>query len=108
MCIRDRFYRWHLPDPVVFERRLRVTIQQIGAIILPPGAEATKDEVDAAGIVAGSGWRHLGKPWGEWFAVCERVDDYCATAYVYCDDVQPVPRVDVQVATADVGRLPFE
>jgi hypothetical protein len=24
------FYRWHLSDPVVFERRLRVTIQQIG------------------------------------------------------------------------------
>ncbi len=24
------FYRWHLSDPIVFDRRLRVTIQQIG------------------------------------------------------------------------------
>jgi hypothetical protein len=24
-------YRWHLPDPIVFTRRLRVTVQQIGA-----------------------------------------------------------------------------
>ena len=31
------FYRWHLPDPVVFERTLRVTIQQIGAAMIPPG-----------------------------------------------------------------------
>ncbi|MDO9173379.1 MAG: hypothetical protein Q7V62_01160, partial [Actinomycetota bacterium] len=66
------------------------------------------DEIDAAGIVAGSGWRHLGKPWGEWFAVCERVDDYCATAYVYCQQVQPVPRVEVAAAVADVGRLAYE
>lgn len=102
------FYRWHLPDPIVFSQRLKVTIQQIGAIILPPGGEATKDEIDAAGIVAGSGWRHLGKPWGEWFAVCERVDDYCATAYVYCQQVQPVPRVEVTAAVADVGRLAYE
>ena len=28
------FYRWHLPDPIVFESRLRVTIQQIGAVFL--------------------------------------------------------------------------
>jgi hypothetical protein len=24
-------YRWHIPDPIIFERRLRVTLQQIGA-----------------------------------------------------------------------------
>jgi len=24
------FYRWHLPDPIKFEKRLKVTIQQIG------------------------------------------------------------------------------
>jgi hypothetical protein len=98
------FYRWHLPDPVVFRDRLRVTIQQIGAIILPPDSDTVKDEIDATGIVAGSGWRHIGRSWGEWFAVCERVDDYCATAYVYCRDVQAVTPVDVDAAVADVGR----
>jgi hypothetical protein len=36
--------------------------------------------------------------------VCERVDDYCATAYVYCRDVQAVTPVDVDAAVADVGR----
>jgi hypothetical protein len=24
-------YRWHLPDPVIFHQRLRITLQQIGA-----------------------------------------------------------------------------
>ncbi|MFM2077935.1 MAG: hypothetical protein RJA49_1825 [Actinomycetota bacterium] len=97
------FYRWHLPDPVIFRDSLRVTIQQIGAVILPPGSDAIKDEIDAHGIVAGGGWRHLDKPWGEWFAVCERVDDYCATAYVYCLEPQAVPRVDIAAAVADIA-----
>ncbi len=37
------FYRWHLPDPIVFERSLRVTIQQIGAILLPAGENQADD-----------------------------------------------------------------
>jgi hypothetical protein len=102
------FYRWHLPDPVVFERRLRVTIQQIGAVMLPPGREELRAEIDASGIVAGNGWTRLGGGAVEWFAICERVDDCCATAYVMCRDVQPVPRVDVDAAVADVARLPYE
>jgi hypothetical protein len=42
--------------------------------------------------------------WG----IAERVDDYCATAYVYCTDAQPVPRVDVTAAVADIERRPYE
>ena len=38
----------------------------------------------------------------------ERVDDYCATAYVYCRDAQPVPRLDLASATADIERRPYE
>jgi hypothetical protein len=30
------------------------------------------------------------------------VDDYCATAFVYCREPQPVPRLDLAVATADI------
>jgi hypothetical protein len=101
-------YRWHLPDPVVFERSLRVSVQQLGAVLLPPGNEATKAAIDAAGIVAGNGWNHVGRPWAEWFAVCERTDDVCATAYVMCLEVQPVPVVDPVAAAADLARLPDE
>lgn len=102
------FYRWHLPDPIVFERSLRVTIQQIGAILLPAGSDELKAEIDAAGIVCGTGWTHVGRGGVEWFAIAERVDDYCATAYAYLRDVQGVAPVDVAAATADVGRLPYE
>lgn len=102
------FYRWHLPDPIVFERRLRVTIQQLGAVMIPTGNGDLKVAVDAAGIVAGGGWRRIDRGGIEWFAVCERVDDYCATAYVACRDAQPVPRVDVAGAVADMGRLAYE
>jgi hypothetical protein len=102
------FYRWHLPDPVVFERRLRVTIQQIGAVVVPAGRDDLRAEIDASGTVAGAGWREVDRRGVGWFAICERADDYCATAYVYCRDVQPVPRVDVEAAIADVDRRPYE
>ncbi len=102
------FYRWHLPDPVVFEHTLRVTIQQLGAVMLPAGQDDLKAVIDASGIVAGNGWTRLRGGPIEWFAVCERVDDYSATAYVMCRDVQAVPPVDVDAAVADVTRFPYE
>ena len=42
--------------------------------------------------------------WG----IAERVDDYCATAYVYCTEAQAVTRVDVGAATTDIGRFAYE
>jgi hypothetical protein len=102
------FYRWHVPDPVVFQRRLRVVIQQIGAVMIRRGQDDLRADVEATGTVAGRGWRHVDGPVVEWFAICERVDDYCAAAFAYCRDRQPVPRVDVAAATADVERRPFE
>ncbi len=42
--------------------------------------------------------------WG----IAERVDDYCATAYVYCTRPQPVPRLDVAAAVAEIERMPYE
>ena len=41
-------------------------------------------------------------------SIAERIDDYCATAYVYCRDAQPVPRLDVAAVTADISRFPHE
>ena len=40
--------------------------------------------------------------------IAERVDDYCATAYVYCSEPQPVPRLDLASALANIERLPYE
>ena len=102
------FYRWHLPDPIVFRSDLRVTLQQIGAVPLAADQQAVKEEMEAAGLVAGSGWMQLGSPIAEWFGICERQDDVCATAYVYCRDAQPVPRLDLESATADLARRRYE
>ena len=40
--------------------------------------------------------------------IWERVDDYSCTSYVYCTEPQPVPRVDLAAAVADIARRPYE
>jgi len=40
--------------------------------------------------------------------VHERIDDYCATAFVYSTTPQPAPAGDGSAATADIGRLAYE
>src|SRR4051794_28373554 len=102
------FYRWHGPDPIVFATDLRVTIQQIGAKFFAAGQEAELEAYERTNPVAGEGWhRGLGPAMLAW-GIAERVDDYCATAFLYCTDVQPVPRVDVAAATADLTRRDYE
>jgi hypothetical protein len=101
------FYRWHLPDPIVFLESLRVTIQQIGAVPVPRGQSALRERIDREGRVAGTGWLELDGAL-EAFAVCERQDDYCATAYVYAREAQAVPRFDLPTALADIERRPYE
>ena len=102
------FYRWHVPDPIMFERDLKVTIQQIGAMFFLQGQEAEKEAYDHTNPVAGEGWQTDGPPallaWG----ICERVDDYTCTSYVYCQEPQGVPPVDVAAAVADIERRPYE
>ena len=88
------FYRWHVPDPVMFEHELRVTIQQIGAMFFLDGQEQELAEYEETHPVAGEGWmRDVGPGLHAW-GIAERVDDYCATAFVYCREPQPVPRLD--------------
>ena len=102
------FYRWHLPDPIVFERDLRVTIQQIGYAIFGADDEAAFEAYAASHPAAGRGWeddppgRYAGR------GIAERVDDYCSTAFVYCTEPQAVPRVDVAAAVADIERREYE
>jgi hypothetical protein len=101
------FYRWHVLDPVVFARELRVTIAQIGYAIVPKGAEAELERFARTNPAAGPGWLR-NNPAVAAHGLAERVDDYCATAYVYCRDAQPVPRLDLAAATADIARRPYE
>jgi D-arabinan exo alpha-(1,3)/(1,5)-arabinofuranosidase (non-reducing end) len=96
------FYRWHVPDPVMFGDDLKVTIQQIGAAYLTPD---TFDAFEAGHPVAGRGWFTRGT--GA-FGIHERIDDYCATSFVYCRVPQAVPRLDLGAALADIGRKDYE
>ena len=87
----------------------RSTIQQIGYDVFFPGDE------DAARQRRGRG--PPGRPRASRrpktlpllaHGIVERIDDYCATSYTVCADAQPVPRLDLDVALADIGRLDYE
>jgi hypothetical protein len=102
------FYRWHLSDPIMFARALRVTIQQIGMAFFGPGQEAEMEAYERTNPVAGAGWvRQPGRSTPAW-GITERVDDYCATSYIYGRTPQPVPRLDVAAAIADIERRAYE
>ncbi len=98
------FYRWHVPDPVVFHSALRVTIQQIGMNLFLDGDEAARDAYVNTNPLAGNGWFQPVPAGVAGMALFERVDDYSAAAFVYCVDAQPVARVDVAAACADLQR----
>jgi hypothetical protein len=98
------FYRWHVLDPVMYATDLRVTIQQIGFELFRPGQE----EELAAKQAAGGGWTRPDHPRVLAYGIAERVDDYCAVAYVMCEQPQPVPRPDLDDIVADVERLGYE
>jgi D-arabinan exo alpha-(1,3)/(1,5)-arabinofuranosidase (non-reducing end) len=101
-------YRWHGPDPIVFRRELRATVQQIGAVFVARGQEHLIEAIEAQNPVAGAGWlRDLPAP-AYAFGICERVDDVCAAAFVYASAPQPVPRVDPAASAADLERRPYE
>ena len=92
----------------MFATDLRVTIQQIGAAFFRRGREAELEAYERTHPVAGAGWVRNPNPATLAWGIAERVDDYCATSFVYCRDPQPVPRLDVNAATADIGRRPYE
>ena len=102
------FYRWHVPDPVVYARDLRVTIQQIGFVLFGEAQSEQFERYRETNPAAGRGWFERPSPGVRAFAIAERRDDYCATAFVYCKEPQPVPRLDLKAALADLGRRPYE
>jgi hypothetical protein len=101
------FYRWHIADPIVFERSLKVTIQQIGMNLFPDGQEQAMTDYVATNPLAGNGW-FPARAGIAGMGLFERVDDYAAAAFVYCDTIQAVPRVDIEGATRDIERLAHE
>ena len=64
--------------------------------------------MEETGRAAGGGFHTIPEGPLEAFGICERQDDVCATAFVYCRDVQPVERVDVERAAADIERRDWE
>ena len=102
------FYRWHLADPIVFARDLRVTIQQIGFAVFGEGQAADFARYERSHPAAGAGWTQRPAPGVLAWGIAERVDDYCATAFGYCREPQPVPRLDLPLALADIERRPYE
>lgn len=101
------FYRWHVPDPIVFRDELRVTIQQIGYASFREGQEADFVDYAATHPAAGNGWdRERRGVLAQ--GIAERVDDYCATAFVYCREPQAVPRLDIGAAVRNIERLAYE
>ncbi len=102
------FYRWHVRDPVVFRDDLRVTIQQIGAVFIAKGDETKRALIEAGNPLAGPGWQGARGDAIEDWGIAERVDDYCATAFVYASIAQSVPRYESSLATADIERMPYE
>jgi hypothetical protein len=102
------FYRWHLPDPIMFERDLKVTIQQIGAAFFLQGQEAELEAYHLSNPIAGEGLMPGLPPAVLAGGIWERSDDYSCTAYVYCTQPQSVPPVDLAAATADIARRPYE
>jgi hypothetical protein len=98
------FYRWHVLDPIYFQRDLRVTIQQIGMNMFFAGQE---DEL-AAAQPAGSGYAESTMAGLLAAGITERSDDYCSVDFVYARDAQAVHRVDLREAVTDIGRFEYE
>ena len=102
------FYRWHLPDPIIFDREMRVTIQQIGFATFLEGQEEEFTRYSVTNPAAGSGWSMAPSPGVVARGIAERVDDFCAAAFVYCREPQPVSQVDTAAAIADIARRDYE
>jgi hypothetical protein len=102
------FYRWHLSDPIMFERDLRVTIQQIGFVLFFAGQEEAFEQYAKTNPAAGRGWQRDPRPGVLAQGIAERVDDYCSTAYVYCRTPQAVSRLGLAAALADISRRAYE
>ena len=75
------------------------------------GLEKLVEHYNSKYTLAGTGWLTgglLANTALHGFALAERVDDYCAAAFVYTREAQSVPRVNVNDVIADIGLRPYE
>ena len=96
------FYRYHIPDPIYFEKDCRMTIPQMGSTFRKEVLEVQKKGAPMIPTSSddGRGYnRHLYRKGialddpivKEDFALFYRTDDVCSTAYFYLD--KPVSRL---------------
>ena len=83
------FYRWHFLDPVSSARPCGSRSSRSGSRSSPTPSRSTR--TPATHPAAGAGWRFDPAPGLHAMGIAERVDDYCATAFVYCRRPQAVP-----------------
>ncbi len=83
------FYRLHVPDPVYFQKDIRVTIQVMGGPNYQGMLDALKRDPSLRFMKAGKGNQYYTREELEKnpnrAEVMERIDDHCATAYWYMD-----------------------
>lgn len=104
------FYRFHIPDPIYFQQKLRATIQVIGGYSRDQVRQMIKDghSLKPISVAYDKGFMKLleGNPpaldspnfpdgWVNFY----RQEDYCATAYFYLD--KPVNGLPALAAVAD-------
>ena len=76
------FYRYHVPDPIYFRTRIRVTVQQIGIKFRSDG-EDPLFHTGSPLYKAGAGLVPFDKEPVGWYALFERQDDWSSVAYFY-------------------------
>jgi D-arabinan exo alpha-(1,3)/(1,5)-arabinofuranosidase (non-reducing end) len=106
-------YRFHIPDPIFFDKALKVTIQTIGGTgrdkvreYLQKGFPVKPVSVDIKGklvrLLEPNAPKITDASFPEGWVNFYREDDYCTTAYFYLDQpsdaLPPLPPVDVRTA----------
>ena len=85
-AMRYCFYRYHVPDPVFFQKDIHVTIQQIGA--WEPHLKKPLSETGSPLYAAGPGRKELDlseEGGSATHGLFERQDDWSSCAYFYLD-----------------------
>ncbi len=97
------FYRLHVPDPVFFQKDIRVTMQQIGC--WTPDSKPAMVKSGNAYTLAGPEKKPVDWSQGDGlkdYGIFERQDDWAACAYFYLDrpenDLPPLQNVEVRTA----------
>jgi hypothetical protein len=107
------FYRFHIPDPIFFEKGVKVTIQTIGGTgrgkvreFLQKGLPVKPVSVDKNGkfvrLLEPNAPKISDEAFPDGWVNFYREDDYCTTAYFYLDrpanELPLLPPVDVRTA----------